>query len=268
MTFPKLYGRLLIALPGIGLFLIVIFRTPPIWSLYLFSALSVLAAWEAVPLCCSLGIGSFSRTLVSFSAGVSTLFTAIDHPLSMAILLLPGTAVAVCVMFTRGPGHSRRRIAGTASLVSFYAIGFGILGRLFLQMGPWSVLAVLALCWIGDSAAYFTGIAFGKHKLLPSVSPKKSWEGFFGGIAGSMIGSGLAAYLGGLPLLPFLVTGLAGGIAGVLGDLFESSIKRDAGVKDSSGLLLGHGGILDRFDSSVAAAPVALIVLTLFGLGS
>ena len=266
MTFPRLYGRLLIALPGIGLFLAVIFRAPPIWSLYLFSALSVLAAWEAVKLCCSEGLGSFSSVITSFLAGVSTLFIAIDHPLSTPVLILPGAVIAVYVMVSRGPGHSRRRIAGTSSLVSFYAIGFGMLGRLFLQMGPWSVLAVLALCWIGDSAAYFTGIAFGKHKLLPSVSPKKSWEGFYGGIVGAIAGSSLAGYLGGLPLLPFLVLGLSGGVAGVLGDLFESSIKRDAGVKDSSGLLLGHGGILDRFDSAAAAAPVAFIVLTLFGL--
>lgn len=266
MTFPRLYGRLLIALPGIGLFLAVIFRAPPKWSLFLFSTLSLLAAWEAVPLCCSRALSTFNRVVISFLAGVSTLFTAIDHPLSMPVLILPGAAIAVCVMITRGPDHSRRRIAGTASLVSFYAIGFGILGRLFLQMGPWSVLAVLALCWIGDSAAYFAGIAFGKHKLMPSVSPKKSWEGFYGGMAGSILGSGLAAYLGDLPLLPFLVLGLAGGLAGVLGDLFESSIKRDAGVKDSGGLLLGHGGILDRFDSAVAAAPVALILLTMFGL--
>lgn len=266
MTFPRLYGRLLIAIPGILVFLAVIFRAPPAWALFLFSALSVMAAWEAIRLCCSRGISSFSRVTASFLAGVSALFTAIDHPLSMVFIMLPGTVIAICIMVKMGPGHSRRRIAGTAGVVSFYTIGFGIMGRLFLLAGPWSILAVLALCWIGDSAAYFTGIAFGKHKLLPRVSPKKSWEGFYGGLAGSAAGAVLAAHLGGLPLQPFLVLGIAGGVAGVLGDLFESSLKRDAGVKDSSGLLLGHGGILDRFDSAVAAAPVALVVLTVFGL--
>jgi len=259
---------MLIALPGIALFLFVIFRAPPIWTLFLFSSLSVLAAWEAVKLCCSSGFGSFSHVIISFLAGVSTLLVAIDHPLSVPSLILPGGVIAFCVITRMGPKHSRRRIAGTSALVSIYSIGFGMIGKLFMEMGPWSVLAVLALCWLGDSTAYFVGIALGRHKLLPKVSPKKSWEGFYGGIAGAVGGAVLAGHLGGFPLAPFVVLGFAGGIAGVLGDLFESSIKRDAGVKDSSGLLLGHGGILDRFDSAVVAAPVAFTVFTLFGLVS
>lgn len=266
MTFPRLYGRLLIAIPGIVMFLAVIFRAPPVWSLFLFSVLAVVAAWEAVQLCCSKGINPFSRVMVSFLSGTAALFIAIDHPLTFPVLLLPGAVTALCVMITMGPEHSRRRIAGTAALLSFYTIGFGLMGRLFLQAGAWIVLAVLALCWIGDSAAYFTGVAFGKHKLMPRVSPKKSWEGFYGGLIGSTAGSVLVGHLGGLPFVPLLVLGFAGGIAGVLGDLFESALKRDAGVKDSSGLLLGHGGILDRFDSAAAVAPVALVVLTVFGV--
>lgn len=266
MTFPRLYGRLLIALPGIAVFLAVIFRAPRVFSIFLFSALSVLAAWEAGKLCCSTGLKPFSHTVSAFLAGISALFISIEHPLSLPVLLLPGAVVSLCVMVSMGARHSRRRMAGTAALISYYAIGFGIMGRLFLQWGPWSVLAVLALCWIGDSAAYFTGIAFGKHKLMPGISPKKSWEGFYGGIVGSIAGSALAGYLGGFTLLPFVALGLFGGVAGVFGDLFESALKRDAGVKDSSGLLLGHGGFLDRFDSAVAAAPVALVVFTLFGI--
>lgn len=266
MTFPRLYGRLLVAIPGIALFLFVIFRTAPYWGLFLFSSLSLLAAWEAVQLCCTKGISPFARVITSFLAGAATLFTAIDHPLSLPVLILPGAAIALCVMVTLGPAHSRRRIAGTASLVSLYAIGFGLMGRIYLLWGPWALLALLALCWVGDSAAYFTGIAFGRHKLMPRVSPAKSWEGFFGGLIGAVAGSALAGSPGGLPLTPLLVAGFAGGVAGVLGDLFESSIKRDAGVKDSSGLLLGHGGILDRFDSAVAAAPVFMAVLFLFGV--
>lgn len=266
MIFPRLYGRLLIALPGIALFLVILLELPPKWGLFLFSALAVLSAWEAVQLGCSGGLGVFPRTLISLLAGISTLVTALEHPLAMPMILLPGAVVALSVMAKSGSSHAIRRIAGTSALVSLYAMGFGIMGRLLLSAGPWMVLAVLALCWIGDSAAYFTGVALGKHKLMPSVSPKKSWEGFIGGLFGAVAGCVLVGGYGGIPLLPLFVTGFAGGVAGVLGDLFESSLKRDAGVKDSSGLLLGHGGILDRFDSTVVAAPAALTVLTLFGL--
>ncbi len=266
MAFQKLYGRTLIAIPGILLFLAILFYAPAIWSVFLFSALAVFAGWEAVQLCCSSGVNLFTRILVSFSAGVVTLLTAVEHPLALPALLLPGALIAICVMITMGPAHSRRRIAGTSALLTFYVIGFGILGRLFISSGVWMVFAVLALCWLGDSLAYFAGSAFGRHKMMPRVSPNKSWEGFAGGIAGAVAGCVLVGRFGGFDLLPLVVTGFAGGIAGVLGDLFESSLKRDAGVKDSGTILLGHGGILDRFDSAVAAAPAALAVMTLFGV--
>jgi phosphatidate cytidylyltransferase len=110
------------------------------------------------------------------------------------------------------------------------------------------------------------GVALGKNKLLPKVSPKKSWEGFFGGLAGSVTGSLVVGHMAGIDTIPLLVLGFAGGIAGVYGDLFESALKRDADIKDSGMILMGHGGILDRFDSAVAVAPVALVILHLFGI--
>lgn len=266
MGFPRLAGRLLVALPGIALFLIILFRLETEYGLFLFSALSLVSAWEAVELCCRTGLRPAGRILVSFFAGVSTLLIAVDHPLAIPSLFLSGATVTLCVIATMGPKHSRRRMAGTSALVAFYAMGFGILGRLFVAGGGWPVLAVLALCWVGDSAAYFTGLTFGRHKMAPAVSPAKSWEGFYGGLAGAVVGCVLVGHFGGISLVPMVVLGVAGGAAGALGDLFESSLKRDAGIKDSGTLLLGHGGFLDRFDSAVAAAPVALAVFTLFGV--
>ncbi len=265
MKFPKLAGRLLIAIPGIALFLGVLFILPLKWGLFLFSTLSVLAAWEAIPLCCSTIRGT-PRILVSFFSGVSTLAVAVNHPLVFPALLLPSVFIAIPVMRLKGPDHSRRRIAGTASVIALYSIGFGILSRLHMQNGPWMALAILALCWIGDSTAYFTGIAFGRRKLMPEVSPKKSWEGFYGGIVGGALGCMGVGIIAGFQWMPMLIAGIAGSIAGVGGDLFESALKRDAGVKDSSNILLGHGGIMDRFDSAVAAAPACFAVLYLFGL--
>ncbi|MCD4708390.1 MAG: phosphatidate cytidylyltransferase [Candidatus Sabulitectum sp.] len=266
MTFPKLSGRLLVAFPGIAMFLVVLFKLPVIWGLFLFSTLSLLAGFESASMCTPRGLNSVSRILIALFCGISSYFIAVEHVLQIPALMLPGAAVTITVLYSSGPEHSRRRMAGTAGLASLYAMGFGLMGRLFLNTGPWVVLVVLAICWAGDSAAYFVGVSMGKNKLLPKVSPKKSWEGFFGGLIGSVAGSLAVGHFTDIPIIPLLVLGFAGGIAGVFGDLFESALKRDAGVKDSGSILLGHGGILDRFDSAVVVAPVALVILYLFGI--
>ena len=118
------------------------------------------------------------------------------------------------------------------------------------------VLALFAIIWVGDTAAYYGGRSFGRHLLAPKVSPRKTIEGAIAGLIGS-IGAGLAgAYFLGEPPLPFAGISAATAIAGQLGDLAESVLKRSAGVKDSSSILPGHGGILDRLDSLFFAAPL------------
>jgi phosphatidate cytidylyltransferase len=120
----------------------------------------------------------------------------------------------------------------------------------------------LALNWVGDSAAYYVGRRFGKHKLAPVVSPGKSWEGAAASVLGAVL-FGLL-YLGHfLPQIPWWQVALMAAIAntaGQLGDLAESALKRGAGVKDSGNLLPGHGGILDRVDSSLFALPVVYVL--------
>ena len=130
--------------------------------------------------------------------------------------------------------------------------------------------AMLLLCiifsiWICDSAAYFVGKSIGKHKLFHSVSPKKTWEGaiggFFGGVL-AMIGfANVPFLLGGSPLIHAAIIGAIIGTIGQIGDLAESKLKRDADVKDSSALLPGHGGALDRFDSIMFVVPAVFIYL-------
>jgi len=135
-------------------------------------------------------------------------------------------------------------------------------------ISPWLLLFVIGLVAVADISAYFTGRKFGKRKLAPSISPGKTWEG----VAGAMLG--VSAYvvvvwwftpkLGGAQVLPGLLTaswwwvGLA-----VMGDLFESAIKRQAGVKDSGALLPGHGGVLDRIDALTSTLPLAALVILL-----
>lgn len=121
------------------------------------------------------------------------------------------------------------------------------------------IVALLGMIWVGDTFAYFGGTALGRHRLAPEVSPKKSWEGAAFCFIGSMLGGAIAWYvlrLDVVGLYEMLGIGATVGIVGQIGDLAESLIKRDVGVKDSSNLLPGHGGVLDRFDSLLFSLPI------------
>ncbi|MFH1841825.1 MAG: phosphatidate cytidylyltransferase [bacterium] len=125
-------------------------------------------------------------------------------------------------------------------------------------VGARLVFFVAAVTWAGDIAAYVIGIALGSHPLLPRISPKKTVEGAVGGLLGS-VAAGLFCAWNFLPVLTpthGALLGLCGGIAGQLGDLVESLLKRDVGIKDSAGLIPGHGGVLDRFDSLLFSGPL------------
>ena len=131
---------------------------------------------------------------------------------------------------------------------------------------PWLLLALLLTIWIADSAAYFAGKNFGKHKLAPNISPGKTWEGVVGALVAVTI-FGLVIYFGfnidNLAIFPalWLITGF-----GVIGDLFESMLKRQANIKDSGYLLPGHGGILDRIDGIIPSLPIAILMIYAYNL--
>ena len=130
--------------------------------------------------------------------------------------------------------------------------------------GGYLIISIFASIWICDSAAFFGGTALGKHKLFPRVSPKKSWEGAIFGFVFAILAMILAKnlVLDFLSLKDAIAIGLITGTIGQIGDLAESLLKRDAGVKDSSNLIPGHGGIFDRFDSLLFSAPVIYLYLT------
>lgn len=146
---------------------------------------------------------------------------------------------------------------------------WGALVLLFVEFGAWCLVSMMALIWFADIAAYFTGRAFGKRKLAPAVSPGKTWEGAIGGVLAAAIWTTATAALPGsfgallaqhwsLPAV-FLLACLLAAIS-IVGDLFESLLKRRAGVKDSSRLLPGHGGVYDRIDALLPVAPVAVML--------
>ncbi len=146
-------------------------------------------------------------------------------------------------------------------------VGLPVLALLFLRDQPDGVLLTfwaMALVWTCDIGAYFAGRAIGGAKLMPSVSPNKTWAGLFGGVIAAAA-FGLVLTLWGLPTMLALATPLLA-ILAQAGDLYESHLKRRAGVKDSGTILPGHGGVLDRLDGLVPVAPVAALLVVIQGL--
>jgi phosphatidate cytidylyltransferase len=123
----------------------------------------------------------------------------------------------------------------------------------------------LAPLWVGDTAAIFVGRAIGKHPLLPKISPKKTVEGAVANLMGCVLAAIALGALLAEPIAVSAAVGLAAGVFGQAGDLFESHIKRRAGVKDSGTILPGHGGLLDRVDSLLFTAPVVVLLLAVAG---
>ena len=133
-----------------------------------------------------------------------------------------------------------------------------------VENGPYILLFLLILIWGADSAAYFAGRLWGRRQLAPAVSPKKTWQGLGGALVSAIVITALILWLIHTPLsqwIKIMSVSLVTVLFSVLGDLFESMLKRKAGLKDSSHLLPGHGGILDRIDSLTAAAPIFLLGL-------
>jgi phosphatidate cytidylyltransferase len=134
-----------------------------------------------------------------------------------------------------------------------------------IEPGVAWIYTICAITWIQDTAAYFVGRRFGRTQMAPILSPKKTWEGAAGGLIGSILAGAICVPLLGLPIALFegALLGLVGGIVGPLGDLSESLIKRQVGLKDAGNLIPGHGGILDRADSLLFTAPILYYLIKL-----
>ncbi len=211
-----------------------------------------------------------ARSMISTPGGMG----AVGTTLAVAVLMVIGVLATLTVELFRAKENALLNTAITVFGVAYISLAMSCLLVLrFVTepafVGTWSdlgtslVATVFVTVWAADSVAYFVGMAIGKHKLFPRVSPKKSWEGAIGGLVGATAAfTGMAAWL--MPNLdPMLaaVCGAAVGIVGPLGDLSESLLKRDAVVKDSGGIIPGHGGVFDRFDSMLFAAPVILFIV-------
>lgn len=135
-----------------------------------------------------------------------------------------------------------------------------------MVFSPGIVIGFLLLLWANDTGAYLTGITLGRHRLMERISPKKSWEGFFGGLVISVaIAWMLSGWLGVVGTSGWIIISIIISIAGTYGDLTESMLKRSMGVKDSGSVMPGHGGFLDRFDSALISFPLVYLFISMFG---
>jgi len=152
-------------------------------------------------------------------------------------------------------------------IMSFDTDSIGtILGNSIEGFSPGAMIGLIVLLWANDTGAYLVGITLGKHRLFERISPKKSWEGFFGGMAAAVGAAFLIdGWLAITSLEGWIILALLVSIGGTFGDLVESMLKRSAGVKDSGSIMPGHGGFLDRFDSVLIAWPMMFLFITFFG---
>ncbi len=194
--------------------------------------------------------------------------TAFDLIKVFALMILYAALVLVPPIFNKDIKNGMLSMAFTV-LGGFYIIVLGVQLLQVIHFGPFYALFLFGVVWIYDSAAYFIGTAIGKHKLLKPVSPKKSIEGLLGGlavVAGAALILKLAtgnSYIG-IDTVRVVLFAVILGLSAQAGDLTESLIKRFSGVKDSSNIIPGHGGLLDKLDSFLLAAPVFILLMKYF----
>jgi phosphatidate cytidylyltransferase len=261
-------GRNLPAAIAVGLSLgLVILASLIIWKpafLAVIVIASCVGVWETVRAMRATGA---NPPLIPLLAG-SVLITGLAWYEGVDSLTL-GLAVTIlaAVVWRLADGWAQFKRDFTASvLVAVYVpflLGFAVL-LVEPDDGQWRVLATVIAVVLSDTGGYAAGVFLGKHAMAPSISPKKSWEGFGGSIVAAAIGSALVfTFALNAPFYWGLVFGAAISVVAVLGDLAESMLKRDLGIKDMSHLLPGHGGLMDRLDSILFAVPTAYLLLSL-----
>lgn len=250
----------------------LLLASPRLWRIVTLLVL-LYAAWEWC---------SFARlqtiVRVAYVALIGVIATGLlahataQEGLSVGQVWLPWFALAALFWFTAAPAwlllgwtpQQRPLVAATGVLV---LVPTWLAMVALRELSPYALLLVMALVWVADSVAYFVGRRYGKHKLAPAISPGKTWEGVLGGFAGvaiylmltvlAVIATRKYGEQLPMPLFVVVVLGAPLTVASIIGDLFESWMKRQVGLKDSGNLLPGHGGVLDRIDALTAALPVA-----------
>lgn len=270
--------RVITATLLLAVFLPILFFLPPIYINGLFLVMIVLAAWEWSRL---IAPGA-SRAAVVYAGfcfvtiAALLFFANIDIDIALLLLALVFWIIGAPLILSRG----------TQLSLSKCQYAFGVLGLILLpatwfalvflrEMGLLWLLTAMALVWVADIGAYFVGKAFGRRRLAPQISPGKTMEGALGGIVLCCLFATLCAlylpptatifgaFAVGWGWLPMFLLVISLTVLSIVGDLFESQLKRLSGVKDSSGLLPGHGGVLDRIDALLPTMPIVVLLVGL-----
>jgi phosphatidate cytidylyltransferase len=255
--------RILSALVLLPVVLGTIWFLPPIGTLVLALVALAIAFFEYVTLAERLGVNVYS--VVSFFATMAAAIAMVSPGTPLDIVLISSLIVVGGMAVGQGqPDAARlREVAASLFPLVYLGVPIGALVAVRGSVGREAVMMLIGVIVISDTAQYYSGRAFGRRPLAATISPKKTVEGAAGGfVAGSVAAVLIGRYW--LPTVPPLELALLGATLvalGIVGDLFESLLKRAAGVKDSSHLIPGHGGILDRVDSWLFAAPVYYVFL-------
>jgi phosphatidate cytidylyltransferase len=211
---------------------------------------------------------------------ISTLIAAGVIPMKSFLVLIPMLLIIMVVELYRKQEKPFDSLAHTFFSVLYTALPFSMfpfaafsrtgLATIFphdsIIFSPGIIIGFFILIWANDTGAYIAGASFGRHKLFERISPKKTWEGFFGGVIIAVIIAGLLSdWLGVVDKIHWIIISLIISISGTYGDLVESMLKRSLGVKDSGTIMPGHGGFLDRFDSAIISFPLVYLFISLFG---
>ncbi|MBP3549042.1 MAG: phosphatidate cytidylyltransferase [Rikenellaceae bacterium] len=275
MMNPKIKDILIRAASGVVM--LVVMLTAMLWSTWSFAALLVAitagVTWEHLRL--SEHCGAQPQKVMAMGiallvvAPFALLFDS-EHAITEGVSLMFGMMFVVMiamlmVLFVelfRQRETPIQNVGATilpALQVALPIAMLALLPALGEGYNAWRVVAFFSIIWANDVFAFLVGITLGRHRLCERISPKKSWEGFIGGIVAAMGVALLAAHLLGENMTVWAGLGLVSALAAVAGDLVESMFKRAAGVKDSGAIMPGHGGWFDRFDAVLMAAPVAVI---------
>jgi phosphatidate cytidylyltransferase len=211
---------------------------------------------------------------------LSTLIASRAIPVGWFLILIPIMIVIMVLELYRKQEKPFDSLAHTFFAIFYTALPFSmfpfaafsrtglasLLPHESIVFSPGIIIGFFLLIWANDTGAYLTGISFGRHKLFERISPKKTWEGFIGGvIAAIIVAWALSDWLGVVDKIQWVVISVIISISGTYGDLIESMLKRSTGVKDSGNIMPGHGGFLDRFDSAIVSFPLVYLFISLFG---
>lgn len=260
--------RIVVSVILLPLLLLILLWAPKICTALLFAAVAGIAAWELLR-----GTGLVKEVRLIIYTVIAAVLVPVwsyfgcDGTLGEAGVLVFFVLLFMEELLSHGKlAFEKITVCVTGGLLIPYLLA-SLVRIITDDNGRFLILIPFVIAFLSDSGAYFVGCAIGKHKMAPVISPKKSWEGFFGGLVTAILGMLLYGWIVGkffqfeVNYLYAAVYGLVGALGGVFGDLCFSVIKRQTGIKDYGNLIPGHGGALDRFDSIIVVAPIVELLL-------